>query len=72
VEALGFTSFENLTGVSKGFDRRHTEGDESRTLARIVELVDAPLSQVKRSARAVAALRGTIRAPTMAKFWDQP
>ena len=40
METLGFSSFENLTGVGKGFDRRNTEGDQSRTLGRIVELVD--------------------------------
>ena len=31
----------------------------------------APLSQVKRSARAVAVLRGVTRAPTMTKFGHQ-
>jgi hypothetical protein len=40
VEALSFSSFENLTGVGKGFDRRNTDGDQSRTLGCIVELVD--------------------------------
>ena len=40
MEALSFASFENLTGVGKWFDRRNTDGDQSRTLGCIVELVD--------------------------------
>ena len=40
MEALGFASLECFSSVDKGFDRRDTESDKSRTLGRIVEFVD--------------------------------